>query len=115
MSLNVAAVIMTNFLTLAVRPLRRAVLLLPVLVGAALPVDAGECFADWGTAGEIVRREKLRTVEQLRADPAGNVNGDILKTTLCKEDDDYVYRLVIRTPFGQLKTLLLRAKAPEKP
>jgi hypothetical protein len=111
----VAAVIMTNFLVVGVRPLRRAVLLIPLLIGAAMPVDAGECFADWGQAGEIVRREKLRTVEQLRADPAGSVGGDILKTTLCKEDDDYVYRLVIRTPFGQLKTLMLRAKAPEKP
>lgn len=68
------------------------------------------CFSDWGTAGAIVRKEGLITVEQLAADRKADALGDIVKATLCLEDDTYIYRLVVRDASGQLKSVVVQAQ-----
>ena len=73
---------------------------------------AEDCYADWGTAGEIVRREKLVTVQQLTQGYAAGIPGTIVKTTLCKDGDDFIYKLVVRDPSGQLKTVVVDARNP---
>jgi len=40
------------------------------------------------------------------------VKGDVVKVTLCREEGRYVYRLVVRTPAGQHKSLTVDAKEP---
>ncbi len=83
------------------------------LVSATYPVaaKAEECVADWGLAGEIVRREKLMTVGELSKSAAADKAGEIVKTTLCKDGDDYVYKLVVRDAKGQLKAVVVDARA----
>lgn len=80
-----------------------------VATAASIPPLAGaeDCFADWGAAGEVVRREKLRTVEDLAA---AEKEGKIVKSTLCLAVGGYVYRLVIRAPDGHLKATVVPAQ-----
>jgi uncharacterized membrane protein YkoI len=82
------------------------------VAGAAAPAVAEDCFADWGVAGEIVRREKLVTVQQLTQANAAGLQGTIVKTTLCKDGDDFIYKLVVRDAGGQLKTVVVDARTP---
>lgn len=85
--------------------------LLVALAGAlSSPASAEEgCLSDWGAAGEIVRREGLRTVEQLTLEEPRQLDGQIVKATLCREAKGYVYRLVVRGPGGQMKNVMLNA------
>ncbi|MEQ1670226.1 MAG: hypothetical protein ABL893_05160 [Hyphomicrobium sp.] len=77
------------------------------------PARAEECMTDWGQAGEIVRREKLLTVQQLSQPGPAQLPGQIVKTTLCKDGDDYIYKVVVREAGGQLKTLVVDARRPD--
>ena len=80
--------------------------------GVALPALAEDCYNDWGLAGEIVRREKLVTVQQLTQANAAGLIEAIVKTTLCKDGDDYIYKLVVRDAKGQLKSVVVDARNP---
>ncbi len=71
---------------------------------------ASECVADWSTAVQIVEKEQLLTVEQVAAAHAGAIPGKIVKTTLCREKDGFVYRLVIRNSAGQLQNIVVDAQ-----
>jgi hypothetical protein len=74
-------------------------------------VCADDCLTDWGRAGQIVRRENLITVEEVSRSLAADGIGELVKTTLCRSDAGYFYRLVIRSPTGQLKTTVMTAKS----
>ena len=78
-----------------------------VLPGSA---RAEDCLADWGWAGQIVRRENLITVEEVSKSLEADGIGQLVKTTLCWSDEGYFYRLVVRSPTGQLKTTVMLAK-----
>lgn len=80
-----------------------------VLSPAAFSGDDGDCISDWGTAGEIVRRERLVTVEQLAAGARRDLGGAIIKATLCRESGAYVYRLVVREESGQMRGAVVSA------
>lgn len=73
---------------------------------------AEECLADWGEAAQIVRSQKLLTVQQLVNSAAHAFSGQIMKTTLCKDGDDYIYKIVVRQGNGQFKTIVVDAKNP---
>jgi uncharacterized membrane protein YkoI len=93
----------------------RTVLIVMITASAAgLPAiqkaAAGECFADWSTAVQVVKNESLLTVEQISAAAAGSIPGQIVKTTLCKEQGGYVYRLVVRDAGGQLRNIVVDAQ-----
>jgi hypothetical protein len=75
------------------------------------PASAVDCLTDWGMAGQIVRRKKLITVEEVSRSLAADGIGELVKTTLCRSDDGYFYRLVIRSPTGQLKTTVMKAES----
>lgn len=84
--------------------------LLPLLLTSQLSLaKAEECYADWGIAAEIVRSRKLLTVGELSSGAARAIPGQIVKTTLCKDGDDYIYKLVVRDGKGALKTIVLDA------
>ena len=83
-----------------------------VVAGFSAPVRAEDCYADWGQAGVVVRTQKLVTVQQLSQPGVAAVKGDIVKSTLCKDGDDYVYKLVVRDSGGQLKTVVVDARNP---
>ena len=72
----------------------------------------GTCYSDWSEAAPIVKQEGLMTVEQLSAAARSKLKGDIVKTTLCKENGSYVYRLVVRGANGQLTPMTVDAKNP---
>lgn len=91
---------------------------LPFAVCAALltwvgsgvgPARAETCYADWGAASQIVKQFKLMTVDQLAKEATGQLGGQIVKTTLCKDGDDYIYKIVVRDAKGALKTVVMGA------
>jgi hypothetical protein len=75
------------------------------------PVRADDCLTDWGMAGQIVRRQNLITVEEVSRSLAADGIGELVKTTLCRSDEGYFYRLVIRMPTGELRTTVMHAKS----
>jgi hypothetical protein len=92
-------------------------LLISLLFAAALPStsSAGDepgCIADWSVAAPIVRKEGLVSVEELSTQIRAKLDASIVKTTLCQEKGGYAFRLVVRGAEGQLKSLILDARAP---
>lgn len=84
-----------------------------IAAAVMLPCSPGfavDCLSDWGMAGQIVRRENLITVEEVSRSLAADGIGELVKTTLCRSDDGYFYRLVIRSPTGQLRTTVMTAR-----
>ncbi|AGK58081.1 hypothetical protein HYPDE_32033 [Hyphomicrobium denitrificans 1NES1] len=77
-----------------------------VLPGSACAED---CLTDWGMAGQIVRSENLITVEEVSKSLAADGIGELVKTTLCRSRDGYFYRIVVRSPTGQLRTTVITA------
>ena len=96
----------------ALKSIERACFVALAAAGLSVPCAAEECLTDWGLAGEIVRREKLLTVQQLTQTNAAGLPGQVVKTTLCKDGDDYVYKVVVRQASGQLKTIVVDARSP---
>lgn len=87
-----------------------------VLVAAAVMLPCGaafaaDCLTDWGMAGQIVRRKNLVTVQEVSRSLAADGVGELVKTTLCRSDDGYFYRVVIRSPTGQLKSAVMKAES----
>ncbi len=76
--------------------------------GEALAAKAG-CFEDWTVASEIVAREKLLAVEELRG-PAIS-GGTIVRASLCQDGDRFVYRLIVTEPNGRLRRTEVEARA----
>lgn len=70
------------------------------------------CYADWSVAAPIVKQEGLATVEALTLAARAKLKGDILKTTLCRENGVYVYRVVLRGADGRLTQVTVNAKSP---
>lgn len=88
-----------------------AVLLLAAAL-APMPLSAGGCYADWSVAAPIVRKEGLTTVEALSRLAASRLAGEIVKTTLCQDNGEFIYRLVVRGPDGKLANRTVDARAP---
>lgn len=95
-------------------PVLRFRLLIVILCVApfAGPAAAEACLDDWGKAGQIIRQEKLVTIEELSPLALRKGAGDILKSSLCDEQGRYVYRLVVRDPSGRLKNISVDARKP---
>lgn len=91
--------------------LRRAVI--AVAAAVLLPCAASRadnCVTDWGMAGQIVRQQNLVTVEEMSRSLAADGIGKLVKTTLCRSEAGYFYRLVIKSPTGELRTTVMTAK-----
>lgn len=70
------------------------------------------CIEDWSVAAPIVKAEGLASVEAVKQQARDHIQGQIVKATLCRQGDGYTYRLVVRTPEGQHKSMVVDAKAP---
>lgn len=87
--------------------------ILPVLYGERVAAaEAVQCFDDWSIAARIVKQEQLATVEELAGDAKRNLEGAIVRTSLCQEDGRYIYWLVIRDERGQLSRKRVDARNP---
>jgi hypothetical protein len=85
------------------------------LAPAAAFAQAGACFSDWSTAGEVVKSHGLIPVDQLTKLAPSKLGGEIVRIALCEAhdgQDGYVYRLILRETGGGLKTHTLDAKHP---
>lgn len=91
-------------------PLMAACAATAACVSLASAAKADDCMPDWGQAGAIVRAQKLLTVGELTKLVAQDVGGTIIQATLCKDSDDYIYKLVVKDRSGQLKTVVLDAR-----
>ncbi|MEL6298921.1 MAG: hypothetical protein AAFQ45_10165 [Pseudomonadota bacterium] len=90
-----------------------AVLAAATLTPAPASADSRfKCVKDWAAASQIVAREKLAGVASL-SDAARAVGNDrIVKSTLCRVDGAFVYRVVLRDKRGRLKTETVNARKP---
>lgn len=83
----------------------RRVLWAALAVATAQGIQLGhaaeaECFENWSVASEIVARERLIPIRELRISlPEG---GSVVRTTLCRVDGRYTYRLVVERAGGVL-------------
>ena len=91
-----------------------AIFLLLVSAFATDRASAYSCYADWSVAAPIVRKEGLTTVESLWKLAKSKFFGQIVKTTLCRERNKFVYRLVVRRANGRLQNKKVDARQPFK-
>ncbi len=82
--------------------------------GLNAAADGDACLSDWAVARDVVRRENLMTVEELAQSSPPKFNGQIVKATLCREANGYIYRLVVRDNGGRLRSLIIDAQSPVK-
>jgi hypothetical protein len=79
---------------------------------------AGEeekCFADWSIAAPIVEKEDLVTIERLVPLVRERLGVQVVRVTLCSQDGDYVFRLVVRSREGPFRRVTLNARMPFAP
>lgn len=96
-------------LRLALIAAAAALPLIGVFGAAALAAGDAECFSDWGKASDVVRQKQLLTVEQLAKTFASDIPGQIVRATLCRDGDDFIYKLVVRDKQGQQKNVVVDA------
>jgi hypothetical protein len=90
-----------------------APMLLAMLAGGPAPSRADDaCIEDWSKAALIVKAQGLATVETVTKLAAARIAGDVVKVTLCRDGDRYVYRLVVRSASGRHSSLPVDAIAP---
>ncbi len=94
--------------------LARSTLLLLGLTWASLAAQAADdaCFSDWAAASVLVKAEGLVTIEQLTKLAPSKLGGQIVRSTLCEAKTGYVYKLVVRTSAGQMKSIEVDARQP---
>lgn len=85
--------------------------LVPLL---AMPVHARDdaCFDNWSEAAPIVQREGLVSTHDLYQQLRDRHSGDVIRITLCREDNRYIYRVVLRQESGRLVNHSLDARRP---
>ena len=79
--------------------------------GPALASDS-TCYGEWSDAAPIVAREQLRAVREVQELARSHVPGDLIRITLCREDERFVYRVLIRDLHGRISNLKLDARLP---
>jgi len=82
--------------------------LLP-LAGSRPADAASQCYGEWSEAAPIVAREKLRSAIDVQDMARGELGGDVVRILLCKADQGFVYRLVLRRLDGHIGTLTVSA------
>jgi hypothetical protein len=86
---------------------------LAVLAFFAHPVAASDaCIEDWSTAVPVVKEERLATVETITKLAKVRLTGDVVKVTLCKLNERYVYRLLMRHSNGKVAPVIVDAREP---
>lgn len=85
----------------------------PLLPLGPAPAAAQEpCFSDWSDAAPVVARERLVAVRAVQDLVRSRQAGDVVRITLCRQADRYVYRLLLRDDHGRMSSLTVDARAP---
>ena len=63
-------------------------------------------------AAPVVKEERLATVEAVVGLAKGQIDGDVVKVTLCQQGQRWVYRLLVRGPSGRHSPHFVDAKEP---
>lgn len=71
-----------------------------------------QCFADWSDAAALVRQEGLVGVDELSRLARSRLGSEVVRTTLCKEGERYVYRVVLKVQRGELRLVVVDARQP---
>ncbi len=79
---------------------------------APATADEAKCFASWTEAAPVVRREGLARIDRLNRLARLKADARIVNSTLCRDGSRYIYKLVVRTAGGPLKTLVVDARRP---
>ena len=93
-----------------------AVSLVAMLLAAMQPARAGDasqqqdCFKNWSEAARVVSEQNLVSVATLSSQFRRQNLGEIIKTDLCRQGSNYVYRLVIRTAKGRFASATYDAR-----
>jgi uncharacterized membrane protein YkoI len=88
---------------------------LGAMAGVAPASAQQTCIRDWSEAGPIVRREGLAPIERVGRLARDRSSVEIVRSTLCRDQDRYVYRLTVRGDGGALRTLVVDARKPFEP
>ncbi|MGE5267741.1 MAG: PepSY domain-containing protein [Deltaproteobacteria bacterium] len=86
-------------------------LIVPSPAGRLL-ADSSMCIDDWSTAVPVVKEEGLAPVETVTRLAKTRLQGAIVKVTLCKLEERYVYRLLVRSSNGKMAPVFVDAKEP---
>lgn len=70
------------------------------------------CYGEWSDAAPIVAREQLRAVREVQELARSYLTGDLIRITLCREEERFVYRVLIRDQNGRISNLKLDARPP---
>ena len=94
---------------MAVSGLMLAVIVVPPAVSAGSPE---QCIDDWAKAAAIVQKRNIIDVAGLSRMARQKYDGKIMTARLCKSDDGYFYRLVIRRKDGRVQRVRVSAQRP---
>ena len=77
---------------------------------SATPVNG--CYASWSDASPVVVQQRLVAVADLTALAKRKLDGEIVRTTLCLENGHYIYKVVVRSASGAVRSITLDAHHP---
>jgi hypothetical protein len=86
-----------------------------VLTLSPAPAAIGEsvrCFDDWSDAAPIVLNERLVPARELHTWARKHLKGKVLRVTLCRDGERYIYRLLVRGPKGRIRNRTVEARGP---
>lgn len=86
-----------------------------VLTLSPAPAAIGEsvrCFEDWSDAAPIVLNERLVPARDLHTWARKRLKGKVLRVTLCRDGERYIYRLLVRGPKGRIGNRTVEARGP---
>lgn len=73
------------------------------------------CYADWSDAAELVRQEGLVGVDELSRLARTRLDSEVVKMTLCRDGERYVYRVVLKVQRGTMRVVIVDARQPFEP
>lgn len=74
--------------------------------------DTAACFENWSDAAPVVAREQLSAVRDVHEKARRIHHGEIVRITLCQEDQGYTYRVLLRDWSGRMSNLKVDARTP---
>ena len=81
-------------------------------VSVATAAVGDRCFADWSTAAPVVQAEALASARDVHEQARRQRIGDIVRMTLCTDQERFVYRLMVRDSRGAMRVVVVDAKTP---
>lgn len=70
------------------------------------------CFESWSDAAPIVRKEGLVSTHDVYQQLLVRQSGEVLRITLCRDGDRFIYKVVLRQVSGRLVSHSLDARHP---